>query len=241
MLGIITGTIKPTKGIGQTVIVNIEERMQAYEQCIRFYIESQAFDKLVFCDNSNTKLKSEDNLQKLAEKCHVELELLYFLGDQEGVLAHGKGYGEGQILEYVMSNSRLLNEDDYFIKITGRLQINNIASICSKINTKKLYFNIPNHTNRSMYDTRMYGMGKCLFLTHFLNAYHAVMDEQGYYLEHVYTDVIKSNKLRVSNFPIYPRIMGISGSTGQVYGYAEWKAKIKDLLSKLQFYSKVRK
>ena len=67
-------------------------------------------------------------------------------------------------------------------------------------------------------------------------AYRQVMDEGGMILEVVYTQVLRNCGIKVSNFPRYPRIVGMSGSGGLIYGYTEWKCKIKDLLSQFNFY-----
>ena len=76
---------------------------------------------------------------------------------------------------------------------------------------------------------------KC-FVSFFLSAYSQVWDDRGIYLEKVYTRVLLQNRLTVSNFPQYPRITGIGGSTGLKYEYTEWKCKIKDLVSLLGGY-----
>ena len=240
MLAVITGTIKPALQMSQLVLRDEEERLKQYEDSIRFLLCSGAFDKVVFCENSNYGIERLSYLIKIAGENGVELELLSFQGNEEKACVHGKGYGEGEIMDYVFSHSKLIGTEDYFVKITGRLKVDNIKSIVSRMNRRRTYFNIPNRTLRNIYDTRMYGMPVDQFKDYFLHSYEQVMDEQGIFLEVVYTKILQEHNITVRNFPRYPRIVGVSGSGGAVYSYTEWKCKIKDVLSYMNFYKAKR-
>lgn len=236
MTGIITGTICPSSGMGQLTLRDEKERLAQYLQSLRALIEAEAFKKIIFAENSNYGCEDVEALQTIADEHQVELECLSFQGNTDQACAHGKGYGEGEIMEYVFQHSRLLKNEPYFVKITGRLQIDNIAEIASRLKKTRTYFNIPNRTKREIYDTRIYAMSVEQFEKFFLKAYGRVNDEHGTYLEHVYTEILKQHRIKVSNFPCYPRIRGISGSGGVLYDYTEWKCRIKDLLSRLNYY-----
>lgn len=233
---IITGTIRPSTQMKQLAVNDAEERLEQYIQGIRALIESEAFSKIVFAENSNEECARLQMLQPIANAHQTELECLSFRGNTEQSNLHGKGYGEGEIMEYVFQHSCLLKNEDFFVKITGRLQVDNIAVIMSRLKTTRTYFNIPNRTRRDIYDTRLYAMPIAGFRKYFLEQYKKVHDDKGIYLEYVYTEVLKSNKIKVYNFPAYPRIRGLSGSVGIPYDYTEWKCKIKDLLSKINYY-----
>lgn len=236
MLLILTGTIRPSLKTDFLALRDEEERLKQYEESIGFFIESGAFSKIIFCENSHYGTDRLVYLEETAKTNKVQLELMSFAGDMEQVVSHGKGYGEGEIMKYVFSNSHLLQEESYFVKITGRMKVDNIKKIVNGINQKRCYFNIPNRTRRDMYDTRMYAMPTEVFKQHFMEKYTEVMDEKGWYLEKVYTEVLRLKKLPVNNFPKYPRITGMSASTGADYVYTEWKCKIKDVLSKFNYY-----
>lgn len=236
MLAIITGTIKPDSSMTQLVIKDERERMRQYVDSLLFFIKSGAFRKIVFCDNSNYGTKSLSFLKQTADEHCVNLEMLSFQGDVKMITKHGKGYGEGEIMSYVFQHSELVRDEEFFVKITGRMKIDNIKKIVSYMKKNKTYFNIPNYTIKDIYDTRIYGMPVKQFKEYFLNGFIRVQDDEGIYLEHVYTDILKNEGIKVANFPRYPRIVGISGSTGNVYGYTEWKCKIKDILSLFNSY-----
>lgn len=240
MLAIITGTIKPNCSMEQLVIKNEEERLRQYIDSITFFIKSEAFSKIIFCDNSNYNIDNLEFLRKRANENNVELEILSFQGNIKKISYLGKGYGEGEIMNYIFEHSKIAQEEDYFVKITGRIRVDNIKEIVSKIKKNKTYFNIPNYTIKDIYDTRIYAMPIKQFRELFLREFIKVKDDKGIYLEYVYTDILERERIRISNFPRYPRIIGVSGSTGTVYGYTEWKCKVKDILSLGGFY-KVRK
>lgn len=220
----------------QLVLRDEEERLRQYKECVQFFLETRAFSGVVFCENSNYGTGKLSCLTEIARINNVELELLSFQGNEEEICIHGKGYGEGEIMEYVFYHSRLINAENYFVKITGRLKVDNVKSIVNHMKHQKTYFNIPNRNMRDLYDTRMYGMPIGQFEDNFLHSYSQVMDEEGIYLEMVYTKILQDKGIKVSNFPRYPRIVGISGSGGARYEYTEWKCKIKDVLSQVNFY-----
>lgn len=236
MLLIITGTIAPAAETEFLKLRDAGERLKQYKESVSFFIKSGVFSKIVFCENSNYGTAQLADLAVQAEQYKVQLELLSFQGDTEKVKQHGKGFGEGEIMEYVFKNSRLLEKETVFMKITGRMTVDNIADIVSGIKENICYFNIPNRTHREMFDTRIYVMPTELFRRLFLHCYDEVKDQEGWYLEKVYTSILTANKISVKNFPRYPRIVGMSASTGCSYVYTEWKCKIKDILSFFQYY-----
>ena len=83
-------------------------------------------------------------------------------------------------------------------------------------------------------------MSVALYKKFFASAGAQIQDDKGIYLETVYTDIILQNAIKTRNFPVYPRIVGLSASTGETYSFIEWKSRIKDLLSKLNFYGKIK-
>lgn len=236
MLAIITGTVNPPQQMGQLTLRDEKERLRQYEESIQFFLESGAFSKIVFCENSNYGTEGFSHLLEIAEREGIELELLSFQGDTKESCIHGKGYGEGEIMEYVFSHSAAVGAETYFVKLTGRLKVDNIRDIVARMDQNKTYFNIPNRTRRDIYDTRIYGMPVGQFKDIFIDCYGQVMDEQGVYLEKVYTQIILDNKIKVTNFSKYPRIVGISGSGGAVYTYTEWKCRIRDIFGRMNLY-----
>ena len=239
MLIIITGTIKPNK-IKDLTLRDTDERLAQYRKALLYLIKLRPDADIVFCDNSNYGTEAFADITQKAKKSNINLEVLSFQGSSEAIAEHGKGYGEGEIVRYVLENSSLAQDNDYMIKITGRLAVHNISTIVKRVDTDRIYFNVPNIHRRDIYDTRLYGMPIQLFRGYFIDEYLNVYDDKGYFLEHAYRDAILNNHLKVRNFPSYPRITGSSGSGGTSYDYTEWKSRIRDFLSVFNVYGRVK-
>ena len=241
MLIIMTATITPANNIKFLSLRNSEERLKQYKESLISLIKSKPNCNIVFCDNSNIQLSMLEDIMQLAEKENVSLELLSFKGDAEGTEKYGKGYGEGEIIKYVLENSKLARNETYMVKITGRLIVHNIFDLTNRLKKNLIYFNVPNYQNRSIYDTRVYAMPICIFKEYFIEGYKNVDDENGYYLENAYTDIILKERLKINNFPKCIRLVGESGSGGAVYTYKEWKARVRDFLCLFNIYGHVKK
>lgn len=240
MIIIVTGTIAPGEQ-SYLAIKSVEERVLQYRKTLRQIIMSNVGLPIVFCENSGYGTDEMEDLIDIARQHNCSLELLSFLGDKDAVRLYGKGYGEGEILEYVLQHSRLISKKHFFIKITGRLEIDNLCSIVKKVKKNQIYLNVPNIHRRDIYDTRIYGMPILVYKQFFVDCFRSVNDGAGYFLEHAFTDVVLDKKLHVKNLPSYPRIVGVSGSNGQIYGYTVWKSIIRDMLSNVNLYGRIKR
>ena len=241
MVIIVTATIAPKANMHQLVLKDKDQRLQQYKNALNSIMDARPDAKIVFCDNSGFGTDGFEEEKADAKDKGIQLEILSFPGDSDAVIRQGKGYGEGEIISHVLSESKLMRNEQYLIKITGRLRVDNIADLVSRVNQDRVYFNIPNIHKKDLFDTRIYAMPVKTYKEYFETAYKKVDDNQGYYIEHAFTDVIFENKLKVRNFPRYPRIVGESGSGGAQYTYTEWKSKIRDILSVFNVYGQVRK
>lgn len=211
---LITATIFPQEN-RYVYLKNPKERLRQYIDSVKFYIIKTKIKEIVFCDNSGYAFKKEE-LFSLADKYHKKLEIIQFVGNQYKIMNYGKGYGEGELIEYALKNSSILHRADYFIKVTGRLKIKNIDEIRGKLDFSKIYFN-KNINKQQSIDTVLYCISKETYNKWFLYAYKQVCDKKGRYIEHVFKDIIENNRLHVYNTPYYPYIDGVRGTTGKRY------------------------
>ena len=165
---LITATILPQER-RFVRIKNPEERLDQYMDSLKFYIINTNIRKIVFCDNSGYGFNKEE-LYLLADRNHKEVEIIQFIGDKNSIEKYGKGYGEGELVKYALENSRLLEETDYFIKVTGRIKVRNINIIKNKIDLNKIYFN-KNVGEHQLMDTVIYCIPKKIYIRYFMNAY----------------------------------------------------------------------
>lgn len=113
-------------------------RINDYVRSLNYWINlnDRRVGGIVFCENSGA------DLQKLKDSVNnsnfiLPIEYLSFEGNMRPPNVH-YGYSELGILDYVMSNSELLKNFDYFIKVTGRLIFKDISKLLNKLNNDSL-------------------------------------------------------------------------------------------------------
>lgn len=209
---LITGCVTPSADMPFLVLKDPIERRKQYIDSIKFYINYTPIIKIVFCDNSNAE--SEPELEVLAKVNNKEFEWLSFMGNQKESEIKGKGYGEGEIIDYAIEHSRFIKKESYLVKITGRLIVKNLSLLLNHISLKKGYF-FPIY--KGFVDTRIYMMPKKIYSEFFINLYLHVDDVKGRYLECVFAECIKKEKIKYKRFIVAPIVGGISGTSGTIH------------------------
>ena len=218
---LITGCIDPNPNVPFLEIKNAENRRQQYIESIRYYIKETNIRKIVYCDNSKALI--DDEISNLAKRYLKEFEWLSFKGDSVKAVTQGKGYGEGEIIEYALENSKQLQNSEYFIKVTGRVIVRNIDFLITFMNEHRMYFFRNSPTN---VDTKLYGVPVESYKKDFLTLYKEVDDKNKKYLENLFSEQIIRNHLTPHSFVVFPNARGISGSTGKSYSLS-LKSRIK--------------
>ena len=204
-----------------TALLDAGERERQYFDSLEFYIRETPFQKIIVCDSSGYIYPG--SMRWLAEEHHKQLELLSFNGDKAAMEQHGKGYGEGEIMEFVLTHSHLLKEVEGFLKVTGRLKLINAEKLLQKAHHQQNYFMpislirprwlVP-PAARPCVEVRVYYTTKDVFKNVLLDAYLNVSDDKTYFLEHAYHDALAASAVKVQCFPLAPEITGTSGSNG---------------------------
>lgn len=239
---IITGCISPVSQ-RYLVLTNTEERLRQYVNSIKYYLEQSCFKKIIFCDNSNYNYKDKDSIYNIAAKMGKKFEWLSFLGNSQKIVDQGKGYGEGEIVEYVLKNSTVLKSCNYFAKITGRLIITNINEILSNISFKKykVFMNADIYRKRGI-DTRFYIIKKDTYMMNYMNIYKKVNDNVNppIALEDLfYLNTETQRNIWHNIFP-FPRFIGISGGNGRNYAKeSEKMLSFLDFLCKNNYFKTI--
>lgn len=198
---------------------DIEKRKAAYFDTLKWAISQTCFINIVFVDNSMFDFTEWRELYELSSYYNKKVEFLSFKGS-ESTQIQGKGYGEGEIIEYAFANSELLRKSNWFVKLTGRLKIKNIDKIfdekAGEIEENTVVANL-NFPYENMIDTRVYGMNCELYRNLFLKCYEDVNDFGGVYIEHLFYNAIVKNKDKINlrNTSAYPHYIGVNGTSGQ--------------------------
>lgn len=196
-----------------TALTDTQSRIDAFAWSLEQWCKSESINQIVICDGSNYNFSAIANAVNRSNK---KIECLHFHNDAQKVAQQGKGYGEGQIVEFALRNSELLNSSQTFAKCTGRLWVKNHA-LCLKLFKKPASFNLIGRRRVSFVDTRFYIADKKFYEEKLVKAHLKVDDDNGYYLEHSFADCLKGFNTRSLTFTCPPVIKGTSGSTGQVY------------------------
>jgi len=175
--------------------------------------------RLVVCDGSNYDFS--DLVRAKFPNAHIEC--LHFQNTIERVKKQGKGFGEGEIVNYAIQHSIYLNDAECFAKCTAKLWVENFFD-CLKgwdgeMRCKGYFANVFSlrKTLFSYVDTRFYLANKSFYLEHFASAHTHVGGEKGLSLEDCFRDVIITERMGKILFNIAPVICGVGGGTGTYY------------------------
>jgi hypothetical protein len=206
---LITSAVNVTAG--KTRLSDPAQRLQKTLEGIARWRRSGAVGRVVVCDGSGVDL-SPHVPDADDPRAGVPCEFLHFTNSQDQVRALGKGYGEGEIVRHALAHSPSLANSDRFAKCTGKLWVSNAARCIRLATGRPLAFDYGGVFRPVHLDTRFYVADTMVFRRHLLEAYLAVDETQGHYLEHAYRDALKG--YRLSEFAMFPtpRIEGTSGS-----------------------------
>src|SRR5437773_6185066 len=197
------------------VVRDERTRIQQYMCALVSWARTRRVRRIILAENSNTQFDFSRIVRHL-EAAGKEIELLVFDGNRESP-RFGKGFGEGEILEYVYTHSRLLRQTDTFYKVTGRLFVRNFDLVsdatANRHAFRRKYAKKPG--NPSKVDTTFFKCGLDLFESRLMHAYRQVDDMKRIFIEHMYFDLLRETD--VGGFPLSPEIVGQSASTGKVY------------------------
>ncbi len=234
---LLTGTINPKVFFkdGKSVYLMDEKlRLKQYEEMIYQYIMYTKFDDIIFVENSGYRFDYE-RYEKIATQHTKRFEFISMRPNVDKIVKLGKSYGEAELIDYAMKNSKLIKEHDVIYKITGRVFLKNWKRILhTKDNGKNEFISINKvhwcktdffKVNKNDYFKYIYGIGeKC-------------NENKGIDLEKVYYNELKNTAIEIESFKVYPRLEGMYGTTGQKYNKPIWKIIIFNILIKFKFFN----
>jgi len=204
-----------------TRLTDTNKRIELTIHSIKEWIRIQPEIKIVICDGSDYDFSHITN--KLFPASNIEC--LYFQNDIDSVILYGKGYGEGEIINYAVKNSQLIKDADFFTKCTAKLWVNNYNNClnswngtfkcdCNCTNIKSI-----NNIEIGYIDTRFYLVSKSFYNKYLATTHLNVNDLNDQPLERCFRDAIIKHNINNFIFPTLPIIKGVAGSTEVNYGY----------------------
>ena len=201
-----------------TTITDLEERLSQYLYSIEYSIDHyHSIYNIVFCENSNYAYDYASLIEK-AKKKGKKLEVLAFEGNYPIIQKKGKGYGEGEIIEYALKNSMLLKNCQSFYKLTGRLTIKNLDQIAVSTQAENVF--IWHHKEiyqikTDYVETFFYKVNKEFYTKELLDAYKEVDEINHLNMEHLFYERLKKQNIRSFKYPL--QVIGNSGTSGKLY------------------------
>jgi hypothetical protein len=219
-------TLPPVLLTSSVVVTDFSGKLNDPDLRIKHTIESISqwisFDsnvRLVICDGSNFDFTSR--LQALFPS--AQIECLAFQNDREQVKKHGKGYGEGEIIQYALTHSKFLQGADAFIKCTAKLWVLNIKDCINQWNGQFIcsahFSNVFSlkQINLQFIDTRFYVSTKKFYLEYLSTAHVNLGDVPGRSIEDAFLDVIRQHDMKHILLRSPPIICGVGGGSGKYY------------------------
>lgn len=203
----------------QSSTVNLKDhnaRLSLTIEGISHWLKLNPSLNIVVCDGSN----SDQSL--LIKKLFPtsQIEWIYFQNNHALVEKYGKGFGEGEIIEYALNHSKTLMLNDCFMKCTGKLWVPNYRNMLNDFKSpflaKGFFNNVLNlrPTQFEYIDTRFFITTKNFFYMHIHPAY---LQSKNYSIELALKDELLKRNLNhfLFNHPII--IEGVGGGVGKAY------------------------
>lgn len=230
----LTGTIDPGAFNNTNVkLTDVQMRLMQYESAIEFYLRETKLKKVIFVENSGYRF-DVDKFNTIAKKYGKEFEFIPIKTDYNKTVELGKSYGEGDCIEQGVIKSRLLELEESFYKVTGRVIIRNIDRLLDQDDYSRCVFR--NDLNRCY--TVFFKMNKKMFLENFIGCKNLCNENMDIDIEMVFHRIIKNKKLLVRGFKEYPKYDGIIGTLGIAYNDPKFVWVVKTICMKLGMFSR---
>lgn len=229
---LITATINAAHfGNVGTSVKDTATRKKEYHDNLIKYLTNSYFDKIIFAENSGGKL-DEDKFYELAQKNKKQLEFLFLPVDVGLIKKCGKSYGEAKLIEDAVRRSKLLQGEQAFYKITGRIWIANINELINdRAENCFIAHNFMSWVLTSFFKVRLDDFKELL------SDAHMACDDSGKdCIEHVYFNRLQNARHIVNSFSKYPVMIGINSGSGFPYTKSDAQIRRKNILIKFGTY-----
>ena len=208
-------------------IKDSDRRIELTLAAIKEWIRIDPELEIVICDGSGFDYKPYVS----RDFPNAKIECLNFINNTEMIKIHGKGYGEGENVNYGITNSELIKKGNYFAKCTSKYWVENyeecVKGFNSNFSCEKSY-KIRTLNKYVQCQTIFYISEIEFYKKYFASCYMRVDDFNDYFLENVFGDVIRENKIKHITFKHQPLVYGLCGSSGDFYN-----TNLESLIGKL--------
>lgn len=195
-------------------------RLEDYKKALRMWLATPGVPPIVFAENSG--YPTEELEQVVRESGHPDHPVEFISFDDNNYLPTlGKGFGELRTIRYAIDHSRLIGENTYIIKVTGRHHVPNVGPLVDAArNAGDVEVFCDLRGNLTWADTRLFVASVRFIREFFLQTEEAIDDSSGVTIEHALGRAVHlamSRGRRWSMFPKAPYIRGTSGTANFTY------------------------
>ena len=215
---LITTANNPPDGIPFLEMRSAAERRIAAKGALYFWV-SQGVQKIILADATGSNLLSKSEVKEIC-LLGASCEQISYEQNSDEVASKGKGYGEGQLIQFALDNSRLLTDEEYFFKSTGKTYVRNFHDIYDLICEAKaasLFWKYlgDGTSTKPWAECKFYFSSREFANKHLINAYSQSDDFERGACEYFIFQML-NRTLRTVN-ALRPQISGFAGGTGMQY------------------------
>lgn len=227
---LITSSITP-HDIG-VKLADPRKRLYHAIEAIEHWIRVAPKAKFVLCDGSNFDFRPIIN-ERFPK---IEIECMYFQNDQKKIAQYGRGYGEGEIIQFALNQSKHLSQSNVFAKCSSKLWVENFNECLKEWQGDSLFsgvfrnaFSPTKPIEMIQVDTRFYVVEKRFYKDNLCDAHHKIEVTKGFGLEDSFHRILLTEKKEKYLFSLPPVIKGVGGGTGEYYK-STWLRILKERL-----------
>ncbi|WP_041140174.1 hypothetical protein [Beduini massiliensis] len=216
------------------IITDIQLRKEQYYTCLNKYITETDFNPIIFIENSdyNIDKKLFYDCAKLHSK---QIEFISGSIMKKEIINYGKSFGDAFLIMEALSKSVLLNNEEFFYKVSGRIFLKNHRAICQTALKQRNEFII--YDSLKYCFTNFFKVNKNDYLTYFNKSYTLCNETNQKLIENVFYDIIKTSNITVSCFKVYPNFDGVMGATGGNYSGKKFERYLRNIAIKLGVFN----
>jgi len=203
-------------------------RLKDYKLTFLKWLKNKNVKEIIFVENSNYDL-SEFRKMALEFKAEKKIEFISYDG-QKFPRKLGKGFGESQAIERVISDSLFFLKNEKFIKINGRYYVPNISNFLEFFSKTDSHIMADLSLNLTWSDSRLFGGSKKFFSEYLVSETRKTNDSIGLYFEYLLAASIHraiADGLKWVIPPCPAVIDGVSGTSGRRYEQNFFKISLK--------------
>ena len=223
---LLTATVQPADVI-YCDRADVALRLADYLHAFRFWLGEPLVRRIVFVENSGFDLRP---FREMAGRPAFKDKEVEILGFRQAPFDRnlGKSYGEALIIQHALSHSRLLGDDGYVIKGTGRYVPTNFYKVWPNVACEPAAYVVANfYAYPNEADSRFFACYKEFLSRYLVPVTPDINDGGGFYFEHALAKAI-GNAVRDGHiWSAWPGgglfVDGVQGSTNTSYPYPRWK------------------